>query len=214
MIVPVYNGAAYVGEAVGSILAQPAADSTEIIVVDDGSTDDTAGALSRFGARITLLRQDNRGVSAARNAGLAAATGDLIGFLDADDLWTEQALSSLLPLLLADPQADVARGRTRIIRLDAPDGSAQEMLQPVLVGSALYRRQVFDRVGLFDETLRLGEDVDFNARLLEAGCREIRTDAVVLVYRRHAGATVLSAEQISRGQFDAIRKRLARPRPD
>ncbi len=214
MIVPVYNGAAYVCEAIDSILAQATADTTEIIVVDDGSTDGTAAALSRFGARITLLRQDNRGVSAARNAGIAVASGDPIGFLDADDLWTGQTLSSLLPLLQADPAVDIARGRTRIIRLDAPDGPAQEMLQPVLVGSALYRRRVFDRAGLFDQTLRLGEDVDFNARVVEAGCREVRDDAVVLVYRRHAGATILSAGQISRGQFDAIRKRLARSRPD
>jgi glycosyltransferase involved in cell wall biosynthesis len=214
VIVPVYNGAAHVGAAVDSILAQETAEEIEIIVVDDGSTDDIVAALSRFGARIQLLRRDNGGVSAARNAGLAVARGDVIGFLDADDLWTEATLASLTPLLQSDPEADVARGRTRIIRLDAPDGPAQEMLQPVLVGSALYRRRVFDRVGLFDETLRLGEDVDFNARLLEAGCREVRSDAVVLVYRRHAGATVLSAGQISRGQFDAIRKRLARPRPD
>ena len=212
MIVPVYNGAAFIGEAIASILAQPVAEPLEIIVVDDGSTDATVAALARFAGRIRLVQRANGGVSAARNSGLAVANGTIIGFLDADDLWTDRHLVTLLPLLAGDDRPAVARGRTRIVPLTAPEAPGQELTQPVLVGAALYRRDVVDRVGGFDEALRLGEDIDFSARIAEAGFREVRDDAVVLLYRRHGAATVTGDAVIARGQFDALRKRLARER--
>ena len=85
-VIPVYNDAAHVGFAVESALRQEGAD-LEVIVVDDGSADDTPQVLRSFGARIRAVRQENRGLPAARNAGIAIASGELLAFLDADDTW-------------------------------------------------------------------------------------------------------------------------------
>ena len=95
VIIPAYNHARFVGEAVESVLLQTAA-SREVIVVDDGSTDDTARVLAGFGGRIRVIRQPNRGVAAARNAGAALASGDVLTWLDADDTWWPRKLERQL----------------------------------------------------------------------------------------------------------------------
>lgn len=210
VVVPVFNGAAFVAEAIDSIFAQPVAQPIEVIVVDDASTDDTLAVLAAFGDRIRVLaRTENGGAAVARNVALAAAHGDVIAFLDADDLWTDRHLPSLLPLL-DDPACDCARGCTRIIALDDPDTGVREVYQPILLGAGLYRRAVFDKVGLFDERLRVGQDFDMAARIAEAGIAIGRTPEIVLVYRRHASATVAAESAIRRGQFDSIRRRIER----
>jgi glycosyltransferase involved in cell wall biosynthesis len=145
----------------------------------------------------------------ARNDALAAARGDIIGFLDADDLWTDRHLSSLLPML-ADPALDCARGWTRMTALADPNVELGESYQPILLGAGLYRRSVFDRVGGFDPALRVGQDLDMAARVREAGVSIGVTTEVVLVYRRHDRSAVAKADALKRGQFDAIRNRLRR----
>lgn len=104
VIIPVFNGEAFIGRAVDSVLRQthPA---TEIIVVDDGSTDGTAQALARFGDRIRVLHTPNRGVSSARNSGFAASTGSLVAFLDADDEWYDDKLARQLEVLARHPRS-------------------------------------------------------------------------------------------------------------
>lgn len=145
----------------------------------------------------------------ARNDALAAARGDIIGFLDADDLWTDRHLSSLLPML-ADPALDCARGWTRVIALADPKVELGESYQPILLGAGLYRRSVFERIGAFDPTISLGEDLDLAARIGEAGVTIGITNEIVLVYRRHERSAVAKAEALKRGQFEAIRSRLRR----
>ena len=111
-IVPVYNGAATLAEAVASILAQTGA-ALDVWIVDDGSTDGTADLAARLAAqseRVTVLRQANAGAAAARNAGLARARGDLLAFLDADDLWTPGRLVAQVAALDADPSLDAVFG--------------------------------------------------------------------------------------------------------
>jgi glycosyl transferase family 2 len=106
VVIPTFNCAAYLAEAVRSVLDQthPAA---EIIVVDDGSTDDTASVVATFGGSVTYLRQDNAGVAAARNAGLARATGQFIAFLDADDFWAPDKLRMQLAVMDICPDVDL-----------------------------------------------------------------------------------------------------------
>src|SRR2546430_10883519 len=103
-IVPCYQMAHCVVDAVASALEQEEAD-VEVVVVDDGSTDDPAGSLAKFGSRIRLIRQENRGLPAARNAAARAATGDLFAFLDADDRWLPSKTRKQLAALAACPEA-------------------------------------------------------------------------------------------------------------
>src|SRR4051794_8654152 len=93
VIIPTFNYARFVGRAVQSVLDQTFPPA-EVIVVDDGSTDATAGVLESFGSRITVLRQQNRGVAAARNLGVRHSTAPLLAFLDADDLWLPRKLEA------------------------------------------------------------------------------------------------------------------------
>ena len=106
IIMPCYNGEAFLAEAVGSVLAQTFRDF-ELIVVDDGSTDGSADILARYVDPVRVIRQTNRGVSAARNVGIAAARGDFIAFLDADDTWESEFLDEMVKGM-ADPRTAIA----------------------------------------------------------------------------------------------------------
>jgi glycosyltransferase involved in cell wall biosynthesis len=101
-VIPAYNAEAWLGQAIESALAQEEV-ALEVVVVDDGSTDGTAEVLATFGDRIRLVRQANRGLPAARNAGIAAARGDLVAFLDADDTWEPSKSRRQLAYLAAHP---------------------------------------------------------------------------------------------------------------
>ena len=104
VVIPTYNHARYVGEAIRNVL-RPDYRPIEIIVVDDGSTDDTAQVVGEFGATVCYIRQENRGLSAARNAGIRLAAGEYVGLLDADDLYEPHFVSTLVRLLQAHPDA-------------------------------------------------------------------------------------------------------------
>ena len=106
VIMPVYNGQAYLAAAIDSVLGQTLRDH-ELVVVDDGSTDGSAAILAGYGDRIRVLRQANAGVSAARNAGIAAARGDFIAFLDSDDWWEPDFLQSMVDAM-DDPAVAIA----------------------------------------------------------------------------------------------------------
>ncbi|MEJ2283153.1 MAG: glycosyltransferase family A protein, partial [Desulfobacterales bacterium] len=104
VIIPTFNRGWIIQEAIDSVLAQDFTDF-ELILVDDGSTDDTGQILEAYGRDLTVYRQSNRGVSAARNRGIAAATGRLIAFLDSDDLWLPRKLSSQVDFFNSNPDA-------------------------------------------------------------------------------------------------------------
>ena len=105
VIIPTYNHAPYLGEAIQSVLRQTY-ENYEIIVVDDGSTDNTREVVAKFGEKIRYIQQDNQGLSAARNTGIRAAKGELIGLLDADDLYEPEFMETLVPILESDSEID------------------------------------------------------------------------------------------------------------
>jgi glycosyltransferase involved in cell wall biosynthesis len=170
VVIPVYNRASMVLEAVESVLAQTFKDF-ELIVVDDGSTDDTASLLVRFGSSLRLFRQEHLGVSAARNRGIAEARGQLIAFLDSDDLWLPEKLAVQASFLRTFPRAALChteeiwlrRGRRvnpRRRHAKASGRAFVNLLRESLISpsSVVIRRSVLDEAGGFDESLPACED--------------------------------------------------------
>src|ERR1700691_3832860 len=164
-IVAVYNGADTVDRAIRSIFAQTFTDN-EIIVVNDGSTDDTGAVLARFGDRIRVITQGNRGLSAARNAGVRASTGEYVAFLDDDDEWMPEKLARCVPILDAD--RDCGLVYTLALKVDPhgrpmgtdarPDGAESPAMNEMLAhpwnvvpSQFVVRRDVFERAGGFHE---------------------------------------------------------------
>jgi glycosyltransferase involved in cell wall biosynthesis len=196
VIIPVFNGERFLREAVESVreavhvLDQKYSD-TEIIIVDDGSTDGTANVARSLPETVHYLYQTNQGPAAARNRGIEHAQGSLIAFADADDLWPTDKLDLQLPYLISDPKIDIVLGRIQQVRLAetvSDQTRAEEFAEPafsVNLGGAVVRKSVFERVGLFDETMRYSEDVDWFMRAREAGAAIVTIDAVTLFYRQH-----------------------------
>jgi len=216
VIIPVRNGVRFVAEAVHSVLAQLGPDD-EIIVVDDASADDTRPAITRIqDSRIHLLDGPGRGVSSARNVGFSAATGEFISFLDHDDLWPPQRHVALLQALLADIKIDCVVGRLRLrIEQDAimlPHISELEgKVRPnLVVGTALFRRRIIEKVGGFDEEIRFWEDTDFYVRLVEQNYRLVLCDADTLIYRRHSANATCDVEASRQGMLQMMHRRLIR----
>ena len=190
VVIPVFNGERFLREAVQSVLDQKYS-PIEIIIVDDGSTDGTATVARSFGETVRYLDQENQGPAAARNRGIEHAQGSLIAFADADDLWPSEKLELQLPYLINDPAIEIVMGRIQQVRLSKTVNGktqAEEFAEPafsVNLGSAIIRKSVFERVGLFDETMRYSEDVDWFMRAREAGAAIVTIDAVTLLYRQH-----------------------------
>lgn len=200
IIVPVYNGATYVAAAIDSVLGQ-APQRTEVVVVDDGSTDETPLVLRQFAGRIRVLTQPNAGLANARNAGLRAARGRYVGFLDSDDLYFDGALSALVDYLDKNTQVAVVAGAWDYIdpsgrRLRGPASATaalagESALEALLwtnvfpVHAAVLRRAWALAVGGFDEGLGALEDYDFWLRLALAGARFASLPTPVARYRQH-----------------------------
>lgn len=198
---PCYNMQAFVGEAVESVLAQTHED-WELLVVDDGSTDDSSEVVGQYDdARVRLIRQENQGLSAARNTALRAASGDFVSFLDADDRYLPGFMAAGLRLLEERPGADAAltaarffdhaTGETLQIQRPKPDDALRRLLEfrgPVVCspGAILLRRAAADETGLFDTAYRHSEDWDYWTRLAARGafCAADETGVEV---RAHAG---------------------------
>lgn len=186
VIIPVYNSAATVAESVESALGQTFTDF-DVIAVDDGSTDTSAEVLSRYGARIRVLAQPNRGLSAARNAGVRLGTAEYVAFLDADDIWepgmlerTVAALDSLPHSVLAYTDVTLVDSSGRPLNTALVSnslGRAPQLndlfvrLWPIMPSAVVMRRGVFDAIGGFSEAFRtLGyEDVFMWMRARELG---------------------------------------------
>ena len=188
-IIPVHNGERFLAEAVESLRAQRYT-PLEIIVIDDGSIDGTPDLIARLGVAVIAARQPQQGPAAARNSGLALARGELFAFLDADDLRPPDTLRTQVERLLRESAIDVVLGRTRLLRAaDLANPDAIERADPLIavqLGCAIFRRDVFERVGLFDERLGFSEDHDWFLRAREQRIVMAVLDTVTLLHRRHA----------------------------
>lgn len=187
-MVPAFNAAAYIDDCLSSILAQRGAFRLEVICVDDGSVDDTAARAAAHPG-VHVLRQANAGPSAARNRGIAAASGEFIAFLDSDDLWPANRLTPQLAILNSHPDIGLVCGDCAIFDGDANLlesffndagldavfwGDPVRVIDPfaklfrlnyLATGSLLIRRECLERCGGFDETMRLVEDLELWLRL-------------------------------------------------
>jgi len=198
-IVPVYNGEAYLAEALDSILAQTLP-ALEVLVVDDGSSDGTAAIARRYGDRITYLRQPHAGQSAARNHGVRVARGDLVAFLDADDLAHPTKLARQLARFEARPELDLCQALTRNFwspevpaeRRRAARGLPRPHRGNILTW--LVRRTLFERIGGFDPDMRFGETVEWYCRARESGA-PIELLPEVVAYRRVHGKNMTNSKR-------------------
>ena len=192
VLIPCFNGAAYLAEALDTVLAQTLV-PFEIILVDDGSTDATEAIARRYAPRVHYDAQPHRGIAATRNRALQLAQGDTLAFLDADDLWPADSLECRARVL------DAAGGSRAWIgglieEFISPelDAAARERLtcqpEPMagrLLGALLMRREAFDRVGGFDESQPAAETVDWVARADSMGLVGDTVPRVVLRRRIH-----------------------------
>ena len=179
VIIPVYNGAEFLDSALESIRVQDFS-NLEILLIDDGSTDGLEPP-----EKVRYFRQGRRGPAAARNHGIRESRGDVLAFLDIDDLWEPGHLSRLTGALEAHPEAGIAQGRIRQLQGDR----ISDPYRMPYVGSCVFRRDVFTVCGGFDETMLLGEDHDLMYRCWEKDIVKIPVEQVSLIYRRHPGNT-------------------------
>jgi glycosyltransferase involved in cell wall biosynthesis len=217
VVIPCFNQAHYLPEAIESVLAQTLAPA-EVIVVDDGSEDNSHEVAARY-EKVSRMRQQNRGVAAARNAGWQATTADYLVFLDADDRLLAEALEVGLGALERRPQVAFVSGFSRDI---GDDGQPLEGLrQPLVIqdhylrlledcfiwsgSSIVYRRSALEAVGGFDESLTAADDYDLYlriARRFPIYCHE----AVVTEYRRHGTNTTRDPGIVLDSQLEVLRR--------
>lgn len=205
VVIPTYNSASLVVEAIRSVLAQTVS-AHEVIVVDDGSDDDTASRMAEFGSSIRYIKKPNGGVSSARNRGIAEATGDLIGFLDADDVWHPRKLEIQLAILSDRP--DIGLLGTGVYSWPASSHPGVSAILPVVkvsfeqlltknrlgTSTVLIRSSIFQTVGNFDQSLQGPEDYDMWLRI--ARCAAVYILPTSLVGYRGAVPNSLSKNAV------------------
>ncbi len=191
VIIPVYNCDRYLAEAIESVLAQTY-QPIEIIVVDDGSTDNTAEVAKSFGAAVQYCFQVNSGSAAARNQGIELAKGDFFAFLDADDLWVEDKLTRQMAAFANNPNLDIVFGQVQqFISPELPDHLKEKLhcppeLMPGHIPSALLvKRESFFRVGLFETQWKLAEFASWQVRATELKLQTIMLPDLVAKRRLH-----------------------------
>lgn len=207
VIIPVFNGAAFLGDAIESVLVQDH-DCLQVIVVDDGSTDDTATVAATFGERVLYQRQENAGAASARNRGLSMATGRFIAFLDADDLFMPEKFAQQLTRLDAHPECEIVIGLQQYESLERSDGEVVRIERPgnnpdglsLQLGCALFRREVFDKVGHFNAALRYCDDWDWFLRAREMGVGILIHRDLVLRQRLHANNLTRQLDEAAKYQ--------------
>jgi glycosyltransferase involved in cell wall biosynthesis len=225
VIIPLYNLRPYVAEAIESVLAETIGpDALEIVVVDDGSVDGGGEVVQRFGTAVRYLRQENRGPSAARNAGLRATRAPFVSFLDADDRMMPEKLARELAVFAARPEVDVVYSGFHYVdehlaRLPQQGWSTLEGdLFPALVLSnrlhvfqALVRRVAIERIGGFDESIAAAEDWDVWIRLARTGVRWASLDEPLAVYRIRGDGSHRAAGQMAENAVRVLDKLFADP---
>lgn len=227
VIMPTYNYARYVAGALESVLAQTRPPH-EVIVVDDGSTDATPEILAAFGSRIRVIRQQNQGGAASRNTGAAAATGDLLAFIDSDDRWMPAKLERQVARFLEDPalglvhcgvlEIDAAGRPLRRVTRGAEGWITEKLLlfrEPVILGGSsgmVVPRAVFEEVGGIDARLFNNDDWDLWYRI-GLRYRVGFIPELLVQYRRHSGSLSGNIPRIEQGVLRIYDKAFAEAPP-
>ncbi len=230
VIMPAYNVEAYIAESIESVLNQTYTD-WELVIVNDGSTDRTGEIAARFAAahpgRIRVITQANRGLAGARNAALRAGAGSVFALLDSDDEWAPAYLAEQLRILDAEPDVDIVTGNafTRGGREDGrparpfPDPRPTPELLEILADEtgvfimSIFRREVVDAIGGFDEDFRTNEDYDFWIRAARVGFKFRRNPRPLGWYRRRPHSLSSSEVRMLTGILRVYRKALAATPP-
>lgn len=215
IVMPVFNGEQFIREAVENILNQnyPA---IEIIIVDDGSTDNSKKIIDELPVDVRYFHQPNAGPAAARNRGIRDVSGDYVAFLDVDDLWPEKNLELLMSHLQQNPDLDIVRGYAQLVNVGEDGkttyiGNPQESF-PDYIGAGLYRKSVFNTVGLYDPELRFGEDGDWFNRAQEMNTNIKRLDEVTLYVLRHDKNMTEGKNLVELNKLKVFKKKLERKR--
>ncbi len=225
-VIPAFNYGHYVAVAVQSVLDQTYS-PIECIVVDDGSTDNTADVLATFGGRVRTIRQKNRGLAATRNVGIKASRGEFVALLDADDRWWPDKIARQVDAFAENPTAAAvgcgaeavgAAGQRLfevIVASTSPgsDGIRDVFLRKKWVGGsasgAMIRRSVLDRIGLFDETLTAAEDWDMWLRIV-AEHPIVNLPDVLVTILKHQTGTFTNAAKMEANQRKVFDRAVAR----
>lgn len=231
VVIPCYNYGRFLSEAVHSVLRQQKDGlAVEVIVVDDGSTDDTSAVAQGLGSSICCIHQENQGLSAARNTGMRAARGDFLVFLDADDLLTANTLSSHLDNFASHPETDASVCLSLQV-FERQEGQSANYLWPLKcahldmhlchsnispVHTVMLRARAAREVGFFDPGLKACEDQDYWLRCAASGKRFRSTTKGLVIYRQH-GQSMTSQMSRQLAHDGAIRFKIStllESRPD
>jgi glycosyltransferase involved in cell wall biosynthesis len=231
VVIPVFNRRSFILEAVRSACEQDPR-PLEVIAVDDGSTDGSAEAAGAVSPLVKIIEQQHTGRSAARNAGIRAAEGEFIAFLDSDDTWMPGNLARQLAILAQFPEAGMVAGHVwavdendaplpdsttacrRILQSLVREGCSLEALvrhSGIFTSTLIVRRGTLNEVGLFDERLEGNEDWDLELRLVRRYALAVTPWPPVASYRVHGGGT--SALDMARGTTQLVRNHLAMSPP-
>ncbi len=221
VIIPNYNYGRFIGEAIESVLAQTFPPS-EIIVVDDGSDDNSADIVRTYGSRVKFIQQRNQGVGAARNNGVKNYSGNLIAFLDDDDVWLPTKLEKQVELLQQDNKIGMVscgmrefdkNGETIAEYKEGQNGWCAKnilMIEPVVIGpgsTSLVRRNIFEKINGFDENKEMhpSEDWEFCYRVAQV-CKIAFVPQILVNYRNHGGNGHLKIPRFERAMLLAYEK--------
>ena len=198
VIIPAYNGALYIAKAIESVLAQDY-NNYEILVIDDGSKDNTQEVVNKYQDKVKYIYQENQGVAQARNRGLEIAQGKYIAFLDQDDFFLPHKLSSQVAILEQDSSIGLVNSGWEIVNTEGIKLAAVEpwynlpqldlesliIWKPVFLGAMLFRRSWLERCEKFDTTLEQTPDVDLVLRLAGIDCPATWLKQATVAYRQH-----------------------------
>jgi hypothetical protein len=223
IVIPCFQAADTVGWAVDSVLTQTTAPH-EVIVCDDGSTDDLQRALAPYAQKIVVLHQANRGVAAARNLGLNYASGEFVAVCDADDVYLPTMLAELSALAMTRPDLDIlccdalievdgeilGPGRPDPAAFIVDDQRVGILQQDFVPGRSAFRRDLLLDIGGYDESLECAEDWDCWIRLILGGAVAGMVHIPLARTRIHSGSLTASRTRVLGGQAAVLRKSLAR----
>ena len=191
VIIPVFNGEKYLLEAIESVLRQPY-QPFELIVVDDGSTDNSGSIAKGLASQLRYVYQENGGLGAALNTGIELSRGCFLSFLDADDLWKENKLMHQMTVFEDKPDIDIVFGQIKEFyspELDQNQGKMGripgKVMRGFFKGCMLIKRDSFFRVGAFETRWKVGDFVDWYLKAVEKGLKSIVLDEVVTLRRIH-----------------------------